>query len=379
MIYLTFNDQPSGIYRSQVIDVCRFWQSEFNIQVTLVAFIPYKKYFHNRGKIVSEYKGAFVFPIIPGMRWWKINFIPVFLFFFFRREKTIISRGVFAAYFANGLRKKGLVEKVVYDGRGAFSAELEEYRIISNPALVSELKQAEKEVVVESDFRIAVSNALVNYWRKEFNYDSGKHVIIPCTLSETKVIFPSAKEITDTRKVLGLAEEDIVFVYAGSSAGWQSFELVDGFFYDIFKTNPKYKLLFLTDGDIGNLKISREYKGRVFKKWVNPQEVFKILCACDYGVLFRENSVTNMVASPTKFAEYLQAGLPVLISGQVGDYSLFVSEHGCGFVVKENPEGIPFSKPDSNQKSFFYLLARQKFMKKSFRNEYKMLLDENRE
>ncbi len=39
MIYLTYNDTPGGIYKSQVIDVCRFLEGTYHERVTLIAFI----------------------------------------------------------------------------------------------------------------------------------------------------------------------------------------------------------------------------------------------------------------------------------------------------------------------------------------------------
>ena len=62
--------------------------------------------------------------------------------------------------------------------------------------------------------------------------------------------------------------------------------------------------------------------------------------AADYGLLIRENSFTNQVASPVKFAEYLCCGLPVIISERLGDYSEFVEKNGCGYIIKDNVQCI---------------------------------------
>ncbi len=59
---------------------------------------------------------------------------------------------------------------------------------------------------------------------------------------------------------------------------------------------------------------------------------------CDYGLLLREKSITNKVASPVKFAEYLYAGLRVLISPEIGDYSEMVSYYNLGHVVNSAKE-----------------------------------------
>jgi glycosyltransferase involved in cell wall biosynthesis len=42
------------------------------------------------------------------------------------------------------------------------------------------------------------------------------------------------------------------------------------------------------------------------------------------------------VASPTKFAEYLACGLPVITTEYVGDFSLYVKEHNLGYVIDLN-------------------------------------------
>jgi glycosyltransferase involved in cell wall biosynthesis len=53
----------------------------------------------------------------------------------------------------------------------------------------------------------------------------------------------------------------------------------------------------------------------------------------DYGILIRPNSITNSVASPVKFAEYLASGLQVLISDGIGDFSEFVVREKIGYLI----------------------------------------------
>ena len=63
-------------------------------------------------------------------------------------------------------------------------------------------------------------------------------------------------------------------------------------------------------------------------------EIPRYLRAADLGLLFREPHPLNEVACPTKFAEYMMSGLPVLISGCIGDCSPFVAEHAAGVVLQ---------------------------------------------
>ena len=54
----------------------------------------------------------------------------------------------------------------------------------------------------------------------------------------------------------------------------------------------------------------------------------------DIGVLLRERALLNRVAAPTKFAEYILCGLPVMISSEIGDYSDMVATHSLGYVLE---------------------------------------------
>jgi glycosyltransferase involved in cell wall biosynthesis len=57
------------------------------------------------------------------------------------------------------------------------------------------------------------------------------------------------------------------------------------------------------------------------------------------GLLLREDTLTNRVASPVKFAEYLRCGLPVILTPYIGDFYGLVRSEDVGraisFPVKE--------------------------------------------
>ena len=74
----------------------------------------------------------------------------------------------------------------------------------------------------------------------------------------------------------------------------------------------------------------------IWVDYVKNDSINDYLCAADIGLLFRENTPTNNVASPTKFAEYVMAGLPIIISKAVGDFSAFVKKYKIGLVVENN-------------------------------------------
>ena len=265
IFYLTYNDLPSGIFSSQVIDVVNFFNLELKTNMQLVSFISIRNFSKNKKYIKNQLPEAVVLPMFPGVHRWRRNAFLLTLISFIKKPDAIIGRSVLATKLALILKNNNRIKKVIYDGRGAITAEWKEYQVVANAELLASIFESEKEVVITSDFRIAVSEKLLAYWKREFNYESNNHVVIPCTLNkiyEDVVISPD--KIKKARSLMGLQLEDIVFIYSGSVAGWQSFNLLYDFIKPLLLTNKNIKLIFLADKDDNISKIENEFKGRVF-------------------------------------------------------------------------------------------------------------------
>jgi glycosyltransferase involved in cell wall biosynthesis len=52
------------------------------------------------------------------------------------------------------------------------------------------------------------------------------------------------------------------------------------------------------------------------------------------GLLLRRSHPVNQVSSPTKFGEYLAAGVPVIMTEGIGDFGRMAAEQGVGLVLK---------------------------------------------
>jgi hypothetical protein len=369
IVYFTLGDAYSGVYESQVIDTCQFLKKEYEIGVDLLGIIPPGAYKDSRINIIREGLTSRILPAIPGLSSWKMN-KPLLNFYLRRnRPKVIISRGVFATCLAIKARDQGLVERIVYDGRGAVYAEWKEY--LSKKFTykkLEEIKIAEHEAITSSDFRIAVSNKLIEHWRNSYNYSGKEHLVIPCTLSTQYV----------RNKALNLSHpfnqaSSVVLAYAGSTANWQSFSTMDKFISKWLSHGEQYKMLFLSYEDSVTKKLKEKYPDQVHVQWFKPEEVLSVLKSCDYGLLVREKSTTNAVSSPTKFAEYLFAGLSVIISDEIGDHSQFVIDQNCG--VLESECGV-LQKPDASTRIINNNLAKEYFFKESSinRHSYRSLL-----
>ena len=66
---------------------------------------------------------------------------------------------------------------------------------------------------------------------------------------------------------------------------------------------------------------------------VTPQAVPEELFAGDIGLCLIKSSFSKIASAPTRFAEYLAAGMPVIVTRGVGDLEATVTEHGVGVVL----------------------------------------------
>lgn len=374
VVYLTFNDAPSGVFRSQVIDVVDFLREEGQ-PIRLVAFISLRGYKTQRQKIKAADPRAFVVPMFPGVKNWQMNTLTLVLLLLFMRPKTVMGRGVFAARMARKARHWLRYFRIVFDARGAYHAEFSEYRLVDDDRFISRVQILEEKSIRQSDAMLAVSHRMVQYWRDTYGFERKEKVrVIPCTLLRGhEQALLSADSRSALRTENGIGANDVVLAYAGSSAGWQSMDGLMRWIANQMKANPHVKALLMTPVKTVAGTPLAEFAERVVLKWVAPEDVMKYLSMADYGLLLRQPSVTNLVASPTKFAEYLVAGLSVLISPQVGDFSAFTAEHRCGQVIE--PEAQPILSPATAEtRKHSHALALKHFAKASFRDAYSLLL-----
>lgn len=368
ILYITCNDQPSGVYWSQVTDVVEHLNTLGSGKVRLVALVSGRDFLKTRRAIKAHSPSAWVLPMVPTMKRWRKNTAILAWACRLLRPSGIICRGPLATWMALRMRDRGLTKKVCFDGRGAYAAEWEEYRIIDDDALIAQFRPLENEAVNSSDFRLAVSNALVAHWQERYGYAGESHVVVPCTLGSDVLTAPHTPHTTH------LSEAPVRLVYSGSTAGWQSFDLLKGLLMQVLDAQPNVHVLFLSKRDANNSALETAYPGRVEVKWLDHTEVAQVLATCDYGIMVRERTITNQVASPTKFAEYLSNGLKVITNEGLGDFSELTRSEGLGVVLRE-PDVIPILEPlSTEERTRQVLFAHSRFRKVTYDDQYRRVL-----
>ena len=318
MIFFCFNERYNGIFKSQVIEVLKTY-NDLGFKIKLISIISVRNFFVERKKIKNAYHFSLVLPMFPFLRFWTVN--KYFLRFFFKKSEIIISRGIFATNLVFLTKLKNC--KVIYDGRGAISSEQDEYGVYNGTGLENQIFKIEQKAILNSNYRISVSEKLLEYWKKDFQYTSKNHVIIPsCANYDLK-----SKEFTEKK----IGKEEIIIVFCGSSSKWHSFEIMISHFEKFLKYSPQIKIIILSKINNCIVDLINKFPKRVSQDWVEPCEIPKILIKADYGYVYRIQTKTNYVASPVKIAEYLNCGLKLLISDNLGDYSELVQENSFGF------------------------------------------------
>lgn len=366
--YFLYDESYSGVIDSQALDVVRFYNTQTTHEAVLIAALP----FRTRANVLAKFQSALSSPILS-----MVAMPQRFQSVFFRIEAfrianqikkasvdILICRNAMACHLALAARKalsqKEQLPFICYDGRGALKAESEEYDVY--PTRYKKfLTHAEKRAVLNADFRIAVTPELEMWWRSEYGYSSKAHHIIPTTISTLAENFDPTTTRKEWRDNFGFKNSDVVLAFAGGRADWQG---LDDWLpqMKVWLTKmPDLKLLLLSPEHGEILQLKSTFPGRVINTFVNHEDVLKALSSADFGILWRKNNTTNKVASPTKFSEYLQAGLRIF-ANEGTSIGNIVKDHNLGLLLDpkfqdDYPERIRSCSVSAND----YRLKKREF------------------
>ncbi len=353
--YLTFDDIPDAIYKSQVIDVVNLFK-ENDVDCQLVTIFSAKGFKKNKAWVKKYVPDAKVYPSVPKLKNWRKNKLYLKLAKM-KPGSIVICRGIMPTNLALMVLDPKKYT-IVYDGRGAILAENEEYHVYAGAGIDDQVEEIERRAILETDYRISVSNQLIEHWKDKYGYKSEKHILIPCSLNA------DFEEGNQTPKIPGLESEDILITYAGSLGGWQSLDYLKSFLEGLLE-KPNIKILFLSRENAIVTELQQKYEGRVLRMFVPVNEVSSYLKQADYGLLIREKSTTNKVASPVKFAEYLASGLKVLISPELGDFSDLTVTHDLGILVSPDITDLELKKVEASERERIIQFGKENFLKSS--------------
>ncbi len=182
----------------------------------------------------------------------------------------------------------------------------EEASMLGEASRTSALASLEGEALAQVGLLVGVSRRLLDHVVAKHRLESDPE----------SLVLPIVTESADE----GESGPRTGAIYAGGFQAWQQMEKM----FDFIHRHPELPVTFLTpDPD----RVQREYQERYRVDFLGtsesarPDELAGWYRAHRFGLILREDSIVNQVASPTKLAEYLGAGLiPIVDSSDIGDF-----------------------------------------------------------
>jgi glycosyltransferase involved in cell wall biosynthesis len=162
--------------------------------------------------------------------------------------------------------------------------------------------------------------------------------VIPCC-ADLEQLAAERDARHEVRAQLGLAEAPVM-IYVGKFSGWYMASEMAEFFRVTRTLLPDLRFLILTQGDRDEIR--RELNRRDVTTGCTitsapHDEVGRYLAAADFGISFIRPSPSKVSSSPTKVAEYLGAGLPVVSTSGVGDLDQLITPQVGSLVSEHTP------------------------------------------
>ena len=162
-------------------------------------------------------------------------------------------------------------------------------------------------------------------------------MVIPCCV-DTKKFNRRSLSTENLREKYNLSQK-FVFLYIGSLGTWYLLEEMIDFFL-VAKTSIKNAhFLILTHTDKKIAEQTCKIKGLSFEDvtigQVEFEEMPDFIKLGHVGLFFIKPVLSKRSSCPTKFAEYLACGLPVIINSGIGDTDIIVEKYDVGVVVRD--------------------------------------------
>jgi glycosyltransferase involved in cell wall biosynthesis len=224
--------------------------------------------------------------------------------------------------------------KVVVDLHGRIP---EEYVALGKGGSTSRrvLTALERWTVTRADHVAVVSERLRDYLLRTYPIPPDRVSVIPCCADAARFNWDSARR-KQARQRLGL-DGKLVCVHLGSFSDWYDPDVIVGAFRQIRDRRPSAHLLVVAlDASAAAESLRQRLpEGAYSVTSVSHAEVPALLNAADLAFLLLPERPNIEVSSPTKFSEYLNCGLPVVISPGVGDFSALVERESAGRIWRD--------------------------------------------
>lgn len=243
-------------------------------------------------------------------------------------------------------RKYGV--KFLFDMRGFWADEridggIWNLKQLPFKAVYNFFKKKEREFLTQSDHVISLTYNGKNEMRGwDYLRDKKDNItVIPCCADLDHFDFEKNSIDVNSKRELGIREDAFVLCYLGSVGTWYMQDEMLAYFKVQLKSMPKSVFLWITKDDPSLILQAAEKLGIGDKMVIKPSERIdlpKLISICDASIFFIKPLFSKKASSPTKQAELLGMGIPLICNSNVGDTNEILEKENVGLVTADFTE-----------------------------------------
>lgn len=242
--------------------------------------------------------------------------------------------------------KKNFNTKFLFDMRGFYADERVDGNLWKQSNLIFKFvykyfKRKEKEFFSKADYTVSLTYAGKEIIQNKFNFQDIPIEVIPCCadLEHFNYHKLDSSKIEKFRKELALSENDFVLSYLGSVGTWYLLDEMLDFFKVLKLKYENSKFLFITHDNANQILFKSAEKGikteDIIIKPADREDIPEILSLSMASIFFIKPVFSKKASSPTKLAEILGLGIPIICNANVGDIDKFISENNIGVLISK--------------------------------------------
>ncbi len=233
----------------------------------------------------------------------------------------------------------------IFDMRGLFADERKDSGNwnIKNPIynkVYKWFKKKEIKLFKNADYIISLTEKGKQIIETEIVKSSCLKIeIIPCCVDLNKFDYQKQEGSLKNKikKELNIPEDAFVFAYLGSVGTWYMLDEMIEFFKLLSERITNSIFLFISNEQpaiIENAVLKKGADINRFRMTSQPSSMVpQYLTVSDWGLFFILPVFSKKASSPTKLAEFLAMGIPVITNSGVGDVDELVNENNAGILV----------------------------------------------
>lgn len=230
--------------------------------------------------------------------------------------------------------------KFLFDIRGFWADERIEGGIwnLKNPVhqlLYNYFKKSEKNLFTKADHVISLTTSAKSHIEDQFKVDEAAITVIPCCADEAFFQIPEHRKNTvDLPVAFHTSPEDFILGYAGSLGTWYMVKEMVAFFEVLHQNRSDSKFFIASNDDCPPWLAQNPLYGKsIFLHNLSRDQMPGFYNVLDASVFFIRPTFSKMASSPTKLAELMMMGVPVVVNAGVGDQDTIVKNANAGIVL----------------------------------------------